>query len=351
MIKLIVCKDYDEVSDKAAQIVLDVVKNKPDCTLGLATGSSPIGLYQRMIRDHQENGTSYVNVKSYNLDEYVGLDIHHPESYYSFMHRNLFDHIDIREENVHLPSSQGDDLQKNCDDYNAALAQAQVDVQVLGIGSNGHIGFNEPHTPFDSVTHIVDLKESTIRDNARFFDDDITKVPTQAITMGISNVMAAGKIVLVATSAHKADAIYKTICGPVTEEVPASVLQQHPDVTIIVDEAAASLLPKEEVKVEILNTNNFDESVREGTVLVDFFATWCGPCKMIAPVLEQLAPEYAGKAKICKVDVDNDPDLARRFGVASIPNLVILKDGQLFDRLIGYAARDQLKAFLDNALQ
>ena len=350
MIKLIVCKDYEEVSDKAAQLVLEVVKAKPDCTLGLATGSSPIGLYQRMIRDHQENGTSYANVKSFNLDEYVGLDISHPESYYSFMHRNLFDHIDIKEENVHLPSSQGGDLQKNCDDYNAALAQAEVDVQVLGIGSNGHIGFNEPYTPFDSVTHIVDLKESTIRDNARFFDDDITKVPTQAITMGISNVMAAKKIVLIASGPNKAEAIYQTICGQIDEKVPATILQNHPDAYVIVDEAAAALLPKEEVKVEVLNTETFDEKVREGIALVDFFATWCGPCKMLAPVLEQLAGEYAGKVRFYKVDCDNDPELAQRFGVVSIPNLVLLKDGQLFNRSIGFASKDQLKAFLDSAL-
>jgi glucosamine-6-phosphate deaminase len=350
MIKLIVCKDYEEASDKAAEIVLDVVKKKPDCTLGLATGSSPVGLYQRMIRDHEENGTSYKDVKSYNLDEYVGLEVSHPESYYSFMHRNLFDHIDIKEENVHLPSSQGDDLQKNCDLYNAALAQTQVDLQVLGIGSNGHIGFNEPFTPFDSVTHIVDLKQSTINDNARFFDNDVSKVPTQAITMGISNVMAARKIVLIASGANKVDAIYKTICGPVSEEVPASVLQQHPDVTVIVDEAAASLLPKEKVKVEILNTEVFDDVVREGTVLVDFFANWCGPCKMLSPVLEQLAQQYAGKIRFYKVDCDADQGLAQRFGVTSIPNVVILKDGQLFDRSIGYASKDQLVAFLENAL-
>ncbi|MBQ6654961.1 MAG: thioredoxin [Erysipelotrichaceae bacterium] len=162
--------------------------------------------------------------------------------------------------------------------------------------------------------------------------------------------MAARKIVLVATSAHKADAICKTICGPITEEVPASVLQKHPDVTIIVDEAAAALLPKEEVKVEVLNTEVFDDVVREGTVLVDFFATWCGPCKMLGPVLEQLAPEYGGKVRFYKVDCDNDPALAQRFGVTSIPNLVILKDGQLFSRSIGFASKDQLKAFLDSAL-
>ena len=242
MFTIIVCKDYEKVSDKAAEIMLDVVKNKKDAVLGLATGSSPIGLYQRMIKDHQENGTSYKDVTTFNLDEYVDLDVHHPESYYSFMHRNLFDHIDVKEENVHIPSSQGEDLQANCDAYNKALSQHQLDIQVLGIGSDGHIGFNEPGTPFDSVTHITDLEESTIKDNARFFDNDITKVPTQAITMGISNVMSAKKIILIATGENKAQAIYDTIKADKNIDCPASALQSHPDTIIILDEAAASKL-------------------------------------------------------------------------------------------------------------
>ncbi len=197
-----------------------------------------------MVKDHQENGTSYKDVVTFNLDEYVGLDREHPESYWSFMHRNLFDNLDIPEEQIHIPSSEGD-LQANCDSYNEAMSNYQIDLQILGIGSNGHIGFNEPGTSFDSVTHIVDLKESTIRDNARFFDNDISKVPTQAITMGISNVMAAKKILLVASGENKANAILATVMGVVTENVPASVLQNHPDVVIIIDEAAGSALYKE----------------------------------------------------------------------------------------------------------
>lgn len=242
MMKVITCKNYEEVSDKAAEIMLEVVKANPSCVLGLATGSSPIGLYQRMIKDYKENGTSYAQVTTFNLDEYVGLPIEHPESYYSFMHRNLFDHIDINEENIHIPSSLGDDLQANCDAYNQAMADYTVDIQVLGIGSDGHIGFNEPNTPFDSVTHITELEESTIRDNARFFDNDMSKVPTKAITMGIANVMAAKKILMVATGENKADAIYQTIKGEKTITCPATVLQDHPDVVIILDEAAASKL-------------------------------------------------------------------------------------------------------------
>lgn len=242
MIKVVVCNDYEEVSDKAAEIMLSLVKSKPNAVLGLATGSSPIGLYQRMIKDHQENGTSYKDITTFNLDEYVGLPVSHPESYYSFMHRNLFDYIDINEENVHIPSSQGNDLQANCNAYNNALDQYHLDIQVLGIGSDGHIGFNEPNTPFDSVTHITDLKESTIKDNARFFDNDISKVPTQAITMGISNVMSAKKIILIATSEHKAQAIYDTVRGEKNISCPASALQDHPDTVIIIDKAAAKLL-------------------------------------------------------------------------------------------------------------
>lgn len=242
MIKVVVCKNYEEVSDKAAEVMLGIVKSNPKCVLGLATGSSPIGLYQRMIKDHQENGTSYKDVTTFNLDEYVGLPVSHPESYYSFMHRNLFDHIDIKEENVHIPSSQGGNLQKNCDDYNAAMAQYQVDVQLLGIGADGHIGFNEPNTPFDSVTHITDLVEQTIKDNARFFDNDMSKVPTQAITMGISNVMNAKKVLMVANGKNKAQAIYDMVKGPIDEKCPASILQKHNDAIVIVDEDAASLL-------------------------------------------------------------------------------------------------------------
>ena len=244
MIRVIRVKNKQEIAEKAFEIMYQIVTNKPDCTLGLATGSSPIGLYELMIKDHQENGTSYKDVTTFNLDEYVGLPKSHPESYFSFMHRNLFSGLDVKEENIHIPSSEGD-LEDRCREYNEALAENVIDLQVLGIGSNGHIGFNEPDTPFDSVTHIVDLKESTIKDNARFFDNDISKVPTQAITMGISNVMAARKIMLLANGENKANAIRATVMGVVDEKVPASILQEHPDVVIIIDEEAASSLYKE----------------------------------------------------------------------------------------------------------
>lgn len=242
-IQLIRVKDYQELSDVAGKIMLDVVKANPKCTLGLATGSSPIGLYKYLIKAYENGEVSFKDVKTFNLDEYCELPVTHPESYYSFMHTNLFNHIDIKEENVNIPSSVGDDLKKNCDDYSRKLNAATVDMQLLGIGANGHIGFNEPGTPFDSETLIVTLKDKTRQDNARFFDNDINQVPKHAITMGIKNIMNAKSVLLVASGKNKADAINKLINGPVTEEFPASALQNHKGKVIVVaDEEACSLL-------------------------------------------------------------------------------------------------------------
>ncbi|MBR3265225.1 MAG: glucosamine-6-phosphate deaminase [Erysipelotrichaceae bacterium] len=240
MFNVIKVKDYEEASDKAFEVMKDFIK--PGKVLGLATGSTPIGLYQRMVKDHEENGTSYKEIKTFNLDEYVGLPISHPESYYAFMHRNLFDHIDIPEENTHVPSGLGEDLEAQAAAYDAMIAKDPVDIQLLGIGSDGHIAFNEPGTAFDSPTHVTDLAESTIKDNCRFFDNDISKVPTQAVTQGIGTIMKAKNILLIATGANKAQAVKDMINGPVDETCPASILQKHDNVTIIVDEAAASLL-------------------------------------------------------------------------------------------------------------
>ena len=240
MINIIKVKNNDEASDKAFELMKEYLQ--PGKVLGLATGSTPLGLYARMIRDHEENGTSYLDIKTFNLDEYVGLEITHPESYYAFMHRNLFDHIDIREENVHIPCGLGDDLEEKAREYDEMIDQDPVDIQILGIGSDGHIAFNEPGTPFDSPTHITDLAESTIRDNCRFFDNDISKVPTQAVTQGIGTIMKAKNIILIATGANKARAVRDMIEGEVDEACPASILQRHPNVYAIIDEAAASLL-------------------------------------------------------------------------------------------------------------
>ena len=240
MINIIKVKDYEEASDKAFEVMKEYLK--PGKVLGLATGSTPLGLYARMVKDYEENGTSYLDIKSFNLDEYVGLPITHPESYYAFMHRNLFDHIDIPEENTHVPSGLGDNLEEQAKHYDEMIDENPVDIQLLGIGSDGHIAFNEPGTSFESGTHVTDLVESTIRDNCRFFDNDINKVPTQAVTQGIGTIMKAKNILLIATGANKAQAVKDMIQGPIDEACPASILQKHDNVVVIVDEAAASLL-------------------------------------------------------------------------------------------------------------
>lgn len=237
--KVIVVENYEEISQKAFEVMYELVSNKPAAVLGLATGSSPIGLYENMIKDHKENGTSYAACQSFNLDEYVGLPQSHPQTYYTFMHENLFDGIDIKEENVHLPYGNS---AEECAAYEKSMENVTVDIQVLGIGSNGHIGFNEPGTSFDEETHIVTLKEGTRQDNARFFEDDINKVPTHAITMGIATIMKSRKILLVASGANKADAVAAMVNGPVNVECPASVLQNHADVVVICDKAAAAKL-------------------------------------------------------------------------------------------------------------
>lgn len=237
--EVIVLKDYKEVSKKAFEVMKEVVATKKNAVLGLATGSSPIGLYENMIQDHKENGTSYADVTSFNLDEYVGINRNHEQSYYTFMHENLFHGIDIKEENVHVPYG---DTKEDCDGYEKAMEDYSVDIQVLGIGANGHIGFNEPGTPFTETTHIVTLTEKTRQDNARFFEDDINKVPTHAITMGIATIMKAKKILLVATGENKADAVAAMINKVPSVDCPASVLQNHSNVVVIVDEAAASKL-------------------------------------------------------------------------------------------------------------
>lgn len=238
---LIVCENYEEVSQKAFEIMKEIVASKPNATLGLATGSSPIGLYKKMVEDHQKHNTSYEAITSFNLDEYVGLSKDHPESYYSFMYHNLFDHINIKEENIHLPQGNGE-LEQRCNEYEAEIAKYVVDIQLLGVGRNGHIGFNEPGTPFTQTTHIVTLDDKTIQDNARFFNNNVNEVPTQAITMGIATIMKAKKVLLIASGENKAEAIYNLVHGEIREECPVTVLQKHADVVVIVDKAAASNL-------------------------------------------------------------------------------------------------------------
>lgn len=239
---VVTAKDYDEMSMKAYEAMKKVLTEKSDATLGLATGSTPVGLYKLMIADYEAGKISYKDMTSINLDEYVGLPVTHPESYRAFMNRNLFDHIDIKKENTHVPDGLNPDLAAAADAYTAYIAAHPVDVQILGIGSNGHIAFNEPGTPFDSHTHVVTLKEGTRKDNARFFDNDIDKVPTHAVTMGLKDIMSAKFIILLASGAGKANAVNAMINGPVSEDCPASILQKHPNVLVVTDEAAAYYL-------------------------------------------------------------------------------------------------------------
>ena len=237
--QIIKVKNYDEMSEKALEVVLGVVKNKPDAVLGLATGSTPLGLYAKMIEDHKNNGTSYAQCRTVNLDEYVGLDATSDQSYVYFMRENLFKFIDIKLENTNIPNGKADDTSAECARYNALLSELRQDIQVLGIGSNGHIAFNEPGTSFDAVTHVVDLAESTIKDNSRLFNS-IDEVPRQAFSMGLANIMNAKKIVVLANGAGKAYAVGELVNGEVREEVPATILRNHPDCILICDEAAGA---------------------------------------------------------------------------------------------------------------
>lgn len=240
--KVIKVDNYEELSHLASEIVIGKIKQKPNAVLGLATGSTPLGLYKNLIEDHQKNGTSYQHIHSVNLDEYIGLPKENPNSYHSYMMQNLFQYLDIPYNHIHLPHGESDDFIKECERYENIIKElGHIDLQILGIGGNGHIGFNEPGTPFTSKTHIIDLKESTRQANARFFNH-IDDVPKQAITMGISTIMKSKEIVLLASGEAKAEATYKLIKGDITEQLPASALKNHPAVTVIVDQAAASLL-------------------------------------------------------------------------------------------------------------
>lgn len=241
MFHIIVKDTYKEISEEAFKLVKEALNNE-NPVLGLATGSSPVGLYQEMIKDHEENHTSYKNVLTWNLDEYVGIPKTHPQSYWTFMHENLFNHIDIPEENVHVPNGEAEDEEQACKDYEKSMEGHTINLQVLGIGSDGHIAFNEPGCPFDSLTHLQKLTEETRTDNARFFDGDINQVPVSAITEGLATIMRSERIVLIATGKNKAKAVKGMIEGPKSVDCPASILQDHADVTVVLDHDAASLL-------------------------------------------------------------------------------------------------------------
>lgn len=239
--EIIITNDYEEMSEKAFEIILSVVKDNPQAVLGLATGTTPLGLYNKMIADHKLNGTSYKLIKTVNLDEYVGLDINNKQSYVYFMRKNLFDELDIDLKNTNIENGKAEDAEAECNRYNALLKQMPQDIQLLGLGSNGHIAFNEPGTPFSTETHVVQLAESTIKDNSRLFER-IEDVPSSAYTMGPKNIMTAKKILILASGANKAQTVNSMVNGEINEKCPASILQLHPDCVLIVDKEAAALL-------------------------------------------------------------------------------------------------------------
>ena len=235
--KYLVFNSKKEASQEAYKILKSLINE--NLTLGLATGSTPTDLYVEMIADYKAGNFSYKNIKSYNLDEYVGISYDHPESYHKFMETNLFDHVDIDKANTHVPDASAEDLELAVKSYQEELNKAQIDVQILGIGGNGHIGFNEPGTPFDAGVHVVDLKEETIQANSRFFDGDINLVPKQAMTMGIKDIMRAKHIILLAFGKAKQDAIRSLVEGDeITENIPCTILKNHPSVYVLVDKEA-----------------------------------------------------------------------------------------------------------------
>ena len=235
-------KNYDEMSRKAANIISAQIILKPESVLGLATGSSPIGTYKQLIEWYNKGDLDFSQITSVNLDEYKGLCGDNAQSYRYFMNTNLFDHVNIDKTRTYVPNGLEEDSEKACADYNEIIRSVGgIDMQLLGIGGNGHIGFNEPGAAFEKETHCVDLTESTIKANARFFET-MDDVPKQAYTMGIKNIMTAKKILLVATGEAKAEALYKSLYGPITPNVPASILQLHPDVTVVAGEGALKLI-------------------------------------------------------------------------------------------------------------
>lgn len=240
--KIIRAKDYNDMSRKAANIISAQVIMKPNCVLGLATGSTPIGTYAQLVEWYQKGDLDFSEVTTVNLDEYKGLTRENEQSYYYFMNDNLFSKVNIKLERTFLPDGMEPDSDKACADYNRIIASVGgVDLQLLGLGHNGHIGFNEPGMAFEAETHCVNLTESTMKANQRFFGsaDD---VPKQAYTMGIKTIMQAKKILVVVSGEDKASILKEVLTGPITPKVQASVLQLHNDVTIVADEAALSLM-------------------------------------------------------------------------------------------------------------
>ncbi|GEM03243.1 glucosamine-6-phosphate deaminase 1 [Halolactibacillus miurensis] len=244
---IIVCQNYDHLSDYAKDLVINTINNNDKPVLGLATGSTPEGMYQALIKAYQEKHVSFKDVTTFNLDEYIGLGKEDPNSYHHFMDEHLFNYVDIDQNETFVPPGNTDNHEQACLDYEQNMHRhGDIDLQVLGLGVNGHIGFNEPGTPFDTRTHVIELDESTRVANARFFDS-IDDVPTHAITMGIETIMESKQIVLLASGDSKKEAVQRLVNGEETPDFPASILHRHNNVTVILDRDAASLLSVEQI--------------------------------------------------------------------------------------------------------
>ena len=240
--RVIVTDSYEQMGLEAAKLVAGHIYLKPNSILGLTTGSTPLSMYEHLIDMHRTVGLDFSEVTTFNLDEYIGIDADNPQSYHYFMQKNFFNHINIKTDNTHIPNGMAVDIEAETVRYEQLIAnKGGIDLQVLGIGQNAHIGFNEPDVRFVPSTHKVKLKEETIAANSRFFNN-IDEVPHYAISMGIKTIMSATRIVLLANGRHKSKAIYNALCGSITPEVPASILQLHRDVVVIVDKEAAELL-------------------------------------------------------------------------------------------------------------
>ena len=235
--KLIVCKDYQKMSERAALMVAGVVALKPDCTLGLATGSTPVGMYKRLVEMYNAGELDFSSVKTYNLDEYYPIKPTDPQSYRYFMNENLFDHVNIDKANTHVMNGEAEDPDAECAAYDKEVEAAGIDIQVLGIGRNGHIGFNEPSGKLVAATHLTALTESTVEANSRFFASP-EEVPHHALTMGLSPIMKSKRIVILISGKEKHDALSAMLSGVIDTNVPATMLNMHPDVTVICDEEA-----------------------------------------------------------------------------------------------------------------
>lgn len=240
--EVILVEHYAEMSELAAQLVEEQINKNDYSILGLATGSTPLVLYRNLIEGHNQRGVSYKNIQSFNLDEYLGMDQDHPGSYYTFMNENLFKHIDILMEHIQIPHSQPRSVQEECERYDQVIESiGPIDLQILGIGSNGHIGFNEPGSDLNSTTHVVELAASTRNDNAHFFES-LEEVPTHAITMGLQSILKSKRILLLASGERKAEAVKRLLSAHVNDMFPASHLWSHDNVTLIVDQDAYKLV-------------------------------------------------------------------------------------------------------------